>query len=67
VRSLCAVLRTQLFINPFRNPAVNEELQQFHHAFSPFEHFSVIVAQELVVEWGRIVAMISLSVSAEAS
>lgn len=41
------VLDTQLFINAFRNPAVNEELQQFHRAFSPFEHFSVIVAQEL--------------------
>jgi predicted nucleic acid-binding protein len=41
------VLDTQLFINAFRHPAVNEELQQFHRAFSPFEHFSVIVAQEL--------------------
>ena len=41
------VLDTQLFINAFRNPAVNEELQQFHRAFSPFEHFSLIVAQEL--------------------
>lgn len=41
------VLDTQLFINAFRNPVVNEELQQFHRAFSPFEHFSVIVAQEL--------------------
>jgi predicted nucleic acid-binding protein len=41
------ILDTQLFINAFRDPVVNEELQQFHRAFSPFEHFSVIVAQEL--------------------
>jgi predicted nucleic acid-binding protein len=41
------VLDTQLFINAFRDPVVNEELQQFHRAFSPFEHVSVIVAQEL--------------------
>ena len=41
------VLDTQLFINAFRDPVVNEELQQFHRAFSPFAHFSVIVAQEL--------------------
>jgi len=41
------VLDTQLFINAFRDPVVNEALQQFHRAFSPFEHFSVIVAQEL--------------------
>ena len=41
------VLDTQLFINAFRDPVVNEELQRFHRAFSPFEHFSVIVAQEL--------------------
>jgi predicted nucleic acid-binding protein len=41
------VLDTQLFINAFRDPIVNEELQQFHQAFSPFEHLSVIVAQEL--------------------
>jgi predicted nucleic acid-binding protein len=41
------VLDTPLFINAFRDPVVNEELQQFHRAFSPFEHFSVIVAQEL--------------------
>ena len=41
------VLDTQLFINAFRDPVVNEELQQFHRSFSPFEHFSVIVAQEL--------------------
>jgi predicted nucleic acid-binding protein len=41
------VLDTQLFINAFRDPVVNAELEQFHRAFSPFEHFSVIVAQEL--------------------
>ena len=41
------VLDTQLFINAFRDPIVNEELQQFHRASSTFEHFSVIVAQEL--------------------
>lgn len=41
------VLDTQLFINAFRDPVVNAELQQFHRACSPFERFSVIVAQEL--------------------
>jgi predicted nucleic acid-binding protein len=41
------VLDTQLFINAFRDPVANEALLQFHRAFSPFEHFSVIVAQEL--------------------
>ena len=42
------VLDTQLFIDAFRDPAANEALQQFHRAYSPFEHFSVIVAQELL-------------------
>jgi predicted nucleic acid-binding protein len=41
------VLDTQLFINAFRDPIANEALQQFHRSFSPFEQFSVIVAQEL--------------------
>jgi predicted nucleic acid-binding protein len=41
------VLDTRLFINAFRNPAANDELQRFHRAFAPFEQFSVIVAQEL--------------------
>lgn len=41
------VLDTQLFIDAFRDPVANEALQQFHRAFSPFQHFSVIVAQEL--------------------
>lgn len=40
-------LDTQLFINAFRNPAANEALQGFHHAFAPFEYLSVVVAQEL--------------------
>ena len=42
------VLDTQLFIKAFRDPAANEALQRFHRAFSPFEHLSVIVAQELM-------------------
>lgn len=41
------VLDTQLFINAFRDPAANDVLQRFHRAFAPFEHLSVIVAQEL--------------------
>ena len=41
------VLDTQIFINAFRDPAANEDLQGFHRAFAPFEHLSVIVAQEL--------------------
>lgn len=41
------VLDTQLFINAFRDPTANEALQQFHRAFAPFEHLSVVVAQEL--------------------
>ena len=41
------VLDTQLFINAFRDRVANEALQEFHRGFSPFEHFSVIVAQEL--------------------
>ena len=41
------VLDTQLFIHGFRDPVANEALQRFHRAFSPFEHLSVIVAQEL--------------------
>jgi predicted nucleic acid-binding protein len=41
------VLDTQLFIRAFRDPVANEALQRFHRAFAPFEHFSVIVAQEL--------------------
>lgn len=41
------VLDTQLFIDAFRDPSANEALQQFHRVFAPFEHLSVIVAQEL--------------------
>jgi predicted nucleic acid-binding protein len=41
------VLDTQILINAFRDPAANQALQRFHRAFSPFEHLSVIVAQEL--------------------
>jgi predicted nucleic acid-binding protein len=41
------VLDTQLFINAFRDPAANEELRRFHQSFAPYEHLSVIVAQEL--------------------
>lgn len=41
------ILDTQFFINAFRDPAANEALPRFHRAFAPFEHFSVVVAQEL--------------------
>ena len=41
------VLDTQLFINAFRYPSANDVLQRFHRAFAPFEHLSLIVAQEL--------------------
>jgi predicted nucleic acid-binding protein len=41
------VLDTNLFIDAFRDPVANQALQDFHRAFAPFEHLSVIVAQEL--------------------
>ena len=41
------VLDSQLFINAFRDADANEALQLFHRVFAPFEHLSVIVAQEL--------------------
>jgi predicted nucleic acid-binding protein len=41
------VLDTHLFIDAFRDRAANEALQRFHRAFAPFEHLSVVVAQEL--------------------
>ena len=41
------VIDTQLFFNAFRDAAANETLQQFHRAFAPFEHLSVVVGQEL--------------------
>lgn len=49
------VLDTQIFIDAFRDPAANEVLQRFHQAFAPFEHLSVVVAQELraLVKRGR--------------
>ena len=42
------VLDTHLFISAFRDPVANEALQQFHGVYSPLEHLSVIVAQELL-------------------
>jgi len=41
------VLDSNLFIQGFRDPAANLELQQFHHVFGPFEYLSAVVAQEL--------------------
>src|SRR3954453_23456575 len=41
------VLDTQLFIDAFRDPAANDALLRFHHAFAPFEYLNVVVAQEL--------------------
>jgi predicted nucleic acid-binding protein len=41
------VLDTHVFIDAFRDRAANEALQRFHRAFAPFEHLSVVVAQEL--------------------
>ena len=41
------VLDTQLFINAFRDPIANDVLQRFDRAFAPFEHLSLVVAQEL--------------------
>lgn len=41
------ILDTGRFIHGFREPDANEALQQFHHAFAPFEYLSAIVAQEL--------------------
>lgn len=41
------VLDTQLFIQAFRDQRANDALQEFHRVFAPFEHLSVIVAQEL--------------------
>lgn len=41
------VLDTHLFIDAFRDPGANEALQRFHSSFAPFEHLSVVVAQEL--------------------
>jgi predicted nucleic acid-binding protein len=41
------VLDTQIFIDAFRDPAANEALARFHHAYAPFEYLSAVVAQEL--------------------
>ena len=42
------VLDTNLFIQAFREPAANAELQRFHLLFAPFEFLSAVVAQELL-------------------
>ena len=42
------VLDTDLFIQAFRDPASNAELQRFHLLFAPFEFLSAVVAQELL-------------------
>ena len=42
------VLDTNVFIDAFRHPAANAELQRFHLLFAPFEHLSAVVAQELI-------------------
>ena len=42
------VLDTNLFIQAFRAPAANAELQRFHLLFAPFEFLSAVVAQELL-------------------
>jgi len=41
------VLDTNLFIEGFRDPARNAELQRFHAQFAPFEYLSAVVVQEL--------------------
>jgi len=42
------VLDTNVFIQAFRDPAANTELQRFHLLFAPFEYMSTVVAQELI-------------------
>lgn len=42
------VLDTGIFIDAFRDPAANAELQRFHLLFAPFEYLSAVVAQELI-------------------
>ena len=46
------MLDTNVFIEAFRDPAANAELQRFHLLFAPFEYMSVVVAQELVAGTG---------------
>jgi predicted nucleic acid-binding protein len=41
------VLDTSLFIEGFRDPVRNAELQRFHAQFAPFEYLSAVVVQEL--------------------
>lgn len=41
------ILDSNLFIQGFRDPTANLELQQFHRVFGPFEYLSAIVVQEL--------------------
>ncbi len=41
------VLDTNVFIQGFRDPDGNRELQRFHEAFAPFEYLSAVVVQEL--------------------
>ena len=42
------VLDTNIFIEAFRQPTANAELQRFHLLFAPFEYLSAVVAQELL-------------------
>jgi predicted nucleic acid-binding protein len=41
------LLDTNLFIQGFRDPEANANLQRFHQLFAPFEYLSAVVAQEL--------------------
>jgi predicted nucleic acid-binding protein len=41
------VLDTNLFIQAFRDPQANANLEHFHQMFAPFEYLSAVVAQEL--------------------
>lgn len=41
------VLDTNLFVDGFRDPAANAQLQRFHELFGPFEYMSAVVAAEL--------------------
>ena len=46
------VIDTNVFIEAFRDPAANAELQRFHLLFAPFEYMSAVVAQELIAGTG---------------
>ena len=41
------VLDTHLYIDAIRNEAGKRALEEFHQVFTPFLHFSAVVAQEL--------------------